>query len=64
MTAAAKPEARPAWETVCDDDGGGGTADWLERMKVPGGWLYRSTQARAGSTNVRTESMCFVPEGR
>jgi hypothetical protein len=31
-----------------------------ERMKVPGGWLYRTVVAGPGAVGV---GLCFVPDG-
>jgi hypothetical protein len=60
MTTTAAPPA-PTWERVIDnhDD------DRLERTRVPGGWLYRSTQLLEDGRGVVvqcTESMVFVPD--
>ena len=50
------------WESVTHCD-----KDYLDRIKVPGGWLYRSTTTYINpdlfkGPNQHTESMCFVPE--
>jgi len=48
------------WESVTHCD-----KDYLDRIRVPGGWLYRSTTTYLGPHNIPlgwTESMCFVPE--
>ena len=44
------------WERVVEVEG-----DFLERIEVVGGWLYRSTQW-SNSDGDRTESMTFVPD--
>jgi hypothetical protein len=53
------------WEVVYQEPHTNG--DTLERFRVPGGWLYRSTQCIEGSDGCepdeeRTESMTFVPD--
>ena len=47
-----------SWQTVFEISG----SEILERFRVSGGWLYRSTQRRVGSEGNDTESMCFVKE--
>lgn len=44
----------PVWEEIIRDDD-----TILERLVVPGGWLYRSVEYRAAEATVVT--MCFVP---
>lgn len=42
------------WETVAGDDR---DCSYTQRLKVPGGWLYRH-----GFRDREGGSMCFVPE--
>jgi hypothetical protein len=51
---------QPSWELVIDDDAGGAYSR-VHRLKVPGGWIYRSLQTGRGGENP-TISMVFVPE--
>lgn len=55
-----KEEIAGRWEMLVSDD----EYDWLERLKIPGGWLYRSTQKREFETGAvaLSESMVFVPD--
>lgn len=57
MKKTAKTQGSP-WETVSYDEN-----EMTDRLKVPGGWLYRSAvfDHRDGSSN--SVAMCFVPNG-
>lgn len=48
------------WETVTDSETeiAGHETSGTERLKVPGGWLYRTIVAGPGSVGV---ALCFVP---
>lgn len=48
--------SEPTWEDVTPP----GSGDYLERIEVPGGWLYRTTFAR-GDHGVEGVAMSFVP---
>lgn len=50
---------RPAWEDVASPESG----DYLERIEVPGGWLYRTIRNKRGGTTAGpiAVAMCFVP---
>jgi hypothetical protein len=55
--------AEPAWELITKE---GDDAYLLERIEVPGGWLYRSLNWGSGNTGLRTErapgvALAFVP---
>ena len=46
-----------AWETICEDESGN-----TERLRVPGGWLYRTAIIDSPSADRRLViSMVFVP---
>ena len=45
----------PEWEDVCSRDG-----NYLDRIRVPGGWLYRTTLATYGENQVAV-ALAFVP---
>lgn len=47
------------WEKVALNFGSGGTSGATERLKVPGGWLYKNDDNHNGSYGM---AMCFVPE--
>ena len=48
----------PRWEEVAALD----NTDILERIEVPGGWLYRTTYRHPhGQRQVIAVAMCFVP---
>ena len=52
-------DADSQWEHVNTGD-----KDWLDRMAVPGGWIYRSTteyMTHKKKLVLATESMVFVP---
>jgi hypothetical protein len=58
---------KPDWETVCshqtEDGGYEYMTDWTERLKVPGGWLYRSVRSPLpGAEEPDTMAMVFVPD--
>ncbi len=62
----AKPKAPTAgtlhvWERIIrwSDDG---AFEETDRMRVPGGWLYRVTTDDNSSDGPPTVCMCFVPE--
>jgi hypothetical protein len=46
---------QPAWEPVCVVHD---AIDRLDRIRVPGGWLYRTEVWREEESTV---AMCFVP---
>ena len=48
------------WETI-HDYAEGGVFDSTERMKVPGGWLYRSTRSEPVNTAGHMTTT-FVPD--
>ena len=45
------------WESITAEDWAGGS-EYLERLSVPGGWLYRTTRCDEESST----SLCFVPD--
>jgi hypothetical protein len=47
----------PKWEDVASPHKG----DYLERIAVPGGWLYRSYFTDEGNQRTHAIAMCFVP---
>ena len=47
---------KPRWKLVTRSED---YTDYTDRLKVPGGWLYRSTQSQ--NPESPTESMMFVP---
>ena len=51
--------SRKKWEHVCDNgsDEYGPATEYLQRIEVPGGWLYLHENYSS-----ETESMCFVPD--
>jgi predicted enzyme related to lactoylglutathione lyase len=55
-------QAEKEWDIIFESEADYG--DTLERIKVPGGWLYRSYTLvkKTGARAVISESMCFVPE--
>jgi hypothetical protein len=49
------------WQTIIQ----GGSVEQLERRKVPGGWIYRSTQGMGQNrwgNNPDAVGLCFVPD--
>jgi hypothetical protein len=48
------------WEDVASPEVG----DYLERIRVPGGWLYRNSRNKLGSVTEGpiAVAMCFVPD--
>ena len=55
------------WETVIEQTPQTDDSDYLERVRVPGGWLYRSLwredkQPLAGKKPAVAMAMCFVPD--
>jgi hypothetical protein len=46
------------WETVARKSN---PPDYLERIRVPGGWLYR-VQVDNGTDDGWSLAMCFVPD--
>lgn len=57
--------ALPTWEPVTATLLSGGSPDLTYRMRVPGGWIYRTvTVAQHASPNlpdIPAVAMCFVP---
>ncbi len=47
----------PQWEDVASPVSG----DYLERIRVPGGWLYRQIYSLPGAT-ILLLSLAFVPD--
>lgn len=56
---AANSEAAGQWEPVHKD-----IADSTERMRVPGGWLYRTSIYGSSETETLSVSLVFVPSSR
>jgi len=47
------------WESITAEDWEGG-GECLDRLSVPGGWLYRTTHCDEGRSSAT--SLCFVPD--
>ena len=50
------PAAKPKWEHVTGDRG----YTWTERLKVPGGWLYRTTHQYAVESKHFPDTACVM----
>ena len=57
--------SEPEWEEVSGPTGGG-NGTFTDRLKVPGGWLYKVEEWGEGGMHGRLENSClmFVPEPR
>lgn len=63
MTNESEIEIKDEWETVIHK-GGGTQGEITQRLKVPGGWLYKYTKRTWCDklyTSIESHTMCFVP---
>ena len=54
-------DAKPAWELIYFSNDG---QDYLERLVVPGGWIYRDaffSTSPIGARERTRVAICFVP---